>query len=227
MVLLPFLSPSCARRPRQARRRGADVRRGHHPALAPWLDTSRVRSANYRPSTAVLLGVHLLLLPARLARLEAAGGGYVLASRIATFHYFAHFLIVMPLVGLFETPKPLPGSILESVTAPQAGERIRPPGRRRRRTPDQGLTSLPAAARRPPPAGGRTAARPDPTTTPQGAPEGMIKNTRCRGGRRRGDPVRHRRPVGGGRSGAPPREVDLLGAVRHLRSAQLQRGFQV
>ena len=30
----------------------------------------------------------------------------------------ADWLIVMPLVGLFETPKALPGSILESVTGP-------------------------------------------------------------------------------------------------------------
>ena len=45
-------------------------------------------------------------------------GGYVLASQICTAYYFAHFLIVMPLCGLFETPKKLPGSILESVTGP-------------------------------------------------------------------------------------------------------------
>ena len=38
--------------------------------------------------------------------------------------------IVMPLVGLFETPKPLPGSILESVTGPgkQVGSSGMPAG---------------------------------------------------------------------------------------------------
>ena len=45
-------------------------------------------------------------------------GGYVLASRLCTIYYFAHFLIIMPLVGLFETPDRLPGSILETVTGP-------------------------------------------------------------------------------------------------------------
>ena len=45
-------------------------------------------------------------------------GGYVLVSRICTIYYFAHFLLVMPLVGLFETPKPLPASIGEPVLNP-------------------------------------------------------------------------------------------------------------
>ena len=42
-------------------------------------------------------------------------GGYVIASRIATFYYFAHFLIILPLLGLFETPRKIPGSIAEAV----------------------------------------------------------------------------------------------------------------
>jgi ubiquinol-cytochrome c reductase cytochrome b subunit len=44
-------------------------------------------------------------------------GGYVIAARILTFYYFAHFIIVMPVVGLLERPKPLPTSITESVLA--------------------------------------------------------------------------------------------------------------
>ena len=36
----------------------------------------------------------------------------------------AHFLLVMPLVGLFETPTPMPNSIAESVTGP--GKQIEP-----------------------------------------------------------------------------------------------------
>ena len=42
-------------------------------------------------------------------------GGYVIAARILTAYYFIHFLIIMPLVGVIETPKPLPGSISEAV----------------------------------------------------------------------------------------------------------------
>ena len=44
-------------------------------------------------------------------------GGYVIAARILTFYYFAHFLIVLPVLGLIERPRPLPASITESVLA--------------------------------------------------------------------------------------------------------------
>ena len=37
------------------------------------------------------------------------------SARILTIYYFAYFLIILPLLGLFETPKPLPNSIAESV----------------------------------------------------------------------------------------------------------------
>jgi ubiquinol-cytochrome c reductase cytochrome b subunit len=36
---------------------------------------------------------------------------------VFTALYFAYFLIALPLLGLFETPKKLPGSIAESVLA--------------------------------------------------------------------------------------------------------------
>ena len=82
----------------------------------PWLDTSKVRSANYRPvyrvffwlfvASAVGLG-YLGAMPAE--------GGYVLASRLLAVYYFAFFLVVMPLLGLFETPRALPASIADAV----------------------------------------------------------------------------------------------------------------
>ena len=88
-------------------------------ALAPWLDTSRIRSCNYRPIYRqffwVFFAVCIIL---GWLGAKPPEGGYVIAARVCTFYYFAHFLIVMPLVGLFETPKALPGSILESVTGP-------------------------------------------------------------------------------------------------------------
>ena len=46
---------------------------------------------------------------------KPAEGGYVIASRLCTAYYFAHFLIILPLLGIFEKPKPLPSSITESV----------------------------------------------------------------------------------------------------------------
>jgi ubiquinol-cytochrome c reductase cytochrome b subunit len=39
----------------------------------------------------------------------------VVIGRIATAWYFIHFLIVLPLLGFFEKPKPLPTSISEPV----------------------------------------------------------------------------------------------------------------
>ncbi len=39
----------------------------------------------------------------------------MIAARILTVYYFAHFLIILPLLGLFEKTKPLPNSISESV----------------------------------------------------------------------------------------------------------------
>ncbi len=82
----------------------------------PWLDTSRVRSTKYRPIykwffwlfaiTCLALG-YLGAMPAE--------GAYVTWARIFTFYYFAHFLLVMPIVGLIETPNKLPNSITEAV----------------------------------------------------------------------------------------------------------------
>ena len=40
---------------------------------------------------------------------------YVAISQIASAYYFAHFLIILPLVSKLETPLPLPNSISESV----------------------------------------------------------------------------------------------------------------
>jgi ubiquinol-cytochrome c reductase cytochrome b subunit len=39
----------------------------------------------------------------------------VAVSQLATAYYFAHFLIILPLVSKFERPLPLPNSISESV----------------------------------------------------------------------------------------------------------------
>jgi quinol-cytochrome oxidoreductase complex cytochrome b subunit len=43
-------------------------------------------------------------------------------GRIGTAYYFLHFLIVMPIVGLIETPKPVPDSIAKSVLATTPAE---------------------------------------------------------------------------------------------------------
>ncbi len=82
--------------------------------FVPWLDTSRVKSGRYRPLyrqffwlfviTCVLLGWLGSKPPI---------GGYVTLARLLTAWYFIHFLIVLPLLGFIEKPKPLPASITE------------------------------------------------------------------------------------------------------------------
>src|SRR5262249_16402048 len=42
-------------------------------------------------------------------------GGYVVLSRVLTIWYFAHFLVLLPLLGFFETPRPVPNSISEAL----------------------------------------------------------------------------------------------------------------
>ena len=88
----------------------------------PWLDRSKVRSASYRPLfkqafwvfVAVCIGLgYLGAMPAE--------GLYVTIAQVLTFYYFAHFLLILPLLGIFETPKPLPASITESVLGSKSG----------------------------------------------------------------------------------------------------------
>jgi ubiquinol-cytochrome c reductase cytochrome b/c1 subunit len=95
--------------------------------FVPWLDRCRVRSAKYRPVYKwffwlfVVSCVGLGYLGAKPPE-----GAYVVWSRIFTFYYFAHFLLVMPIVGLWETPSRLPKSIADSVQAkrqPDAAEK--------------------------------------------------------------------------------------------------------
>jgi ubiquinol-cytochrome c reductase cytochrome b/c1 subunit len=90
-------------------------------ALVPWLDTSKVRSAVYRPlyKQFFWVWVFVCFLLGWLGA-KPPEGGYVIAARIATLYYFAHFLVIMPLLGLFETPRPLPRSIVDSVLGPGA-----------------------------------------------------------------------------------------------------------
>ncbi len=88
--------------------------------VLPWLDTSRVRSMRYRP----VARWFFLIFVFAAALLGYCGGqlpeGWVLwASRAATLYYFAYFLLILPILGLVETPKPRPASIADSVLSPR------------------------------------------------------------------------------------------------------------
>ncbi len=84
--------------------------------VLPWLDTSKVRSMRFRPVARMwfLLFVIVCLVLGYLGG-KPAEGVYVMWAQIATAYYFAFFLIILPLLGIMETPKPLPRSISESV----------------------------------------------------------------------------------------------------------------
>lgn len=78
----------------------------------PWLDTSRVRSARFRP----IYRKMMFLLIADIFVLAAVGahepvGVWIVLGRSATLYYFFHFLVLLPLVGALERPLPLPESI--------------------------------------------------------------------------------------------------------------------
>ncbi|WP_404482733.1 cytochrome bc complex cytochrome b subunit [Novosphingobium sp. BL-52-GroH] len=83
----------------------------------PWLDRSPVRSGSYRPLYKKFFWFGLI--PA-MAVLFYCGGAaaaepYVMISQLAALYYFAHFLIILPVVSTIEKPLPLPFSITEAV----------------------------------------------------------------------------------------------------------------
>jgi quinol-cytochrome oxidoreductase complex cytochrome b subunit len=82
----------------------------------PWLDTSKVRSARYRPLFRQFFWI-LVVCCIGLGYLgsQPPEGGFVLAARILTAYYFIHFLVILPLLGLVEKPRAVPASISESV----------------------------------------------------------------------------------------------------------------
>jgi ubiquinol-cytochrome c reductase cytochrome b subunit len=90
--------------------------------VLPWLDRSPVRSARFRPVFRIffwLLFIDCILL-GYLGGMPAEGI-YVLLSRLATAWYFLHFLVILPMLSVFETTKPLPKSISEPVLATARG----------------------------------------------------------------------------------------------------------
>lgn len=101
--------------------------------ILPWLDRSKVRSARFRPMyrqffwlliiDCVLLG----MVGANSPDASVFGGAswaqgsllesftYLHLGMITTAYYFAHFIIILPALGMFEKTLPLPQSISEPV----------------------------------------------------------------------------------------------------------------
>ncbi|GLS32107.1 ubiquinol-cytochrome c reductase cytochrome b subunit [Mesorhizobium albiziae] len=90
--------------------------------VVPWLDTSKVKSARYRPSYRVfywLFAINAIFLG--WLGSKPAEGWYIPAMQISTLYYFAFFLVVMPVLGLIETPRKTPNSITEAVLEKNRG----------------------------------------------------------------------------------------------------------
>ena len=84
--------------------------------ILPWLDTSPVKSGRFRPIFRlffVLFMVDAVLLG--VVGAKPAEGIWLTIGRIATAWYFLHFLVILPLLGVFERPRPLPTSISKPV----------------------------------------------------------------------------------------------------------------
>ena len=107
--------------------------------VLPWLDTSKVRSMRYRPTaklyfiifmvTCLVLGYcggqlpdnHVIPGLSTFKLGDADLNSMVWLSRVATLYYFAYFLVILPVLGLTETPTAQPESISTPVLSHPAG----------------------------------------------------------------------------------------------------------
>jgi ubiquinol-cytochrome c reductase cytochrome b/c1 subunit len=84
--------------------------------VLPWLDTSKVRSARFRPIYRQLIFVWVASFVALgLVGSHQPVGIWVVIGRVATAYYFLHFLVILPILGKLEKPLPLPESISRPV----------------------------------------------------------------------------------------------------------------
>jgi ubiquinol-cytochrome c reductase cytochrome b/c1 subunit len=90
--------------------------------VLPWLDTSKVKSARYRPiykwffALFVIAGVALGYLGSKPPE-----GLYVIFARVFTAYYFIHLLVILPVLGFIEKPSRMPGSITDDVLGTGSG----------------------------------------------------------------------------------------------------------
>ena len=86
------------------------------PLILPWLDSSKVRSAVFRPIYRIFFWVLIIdLLALGYVGAMPAEGLYLLIARVGTAYYFIHFLVILPLLSRIEKTDPLPISISEPV----------------------------------------------------------------------------------------------------------------
>ena len=83
--------------------------------LAPWLDTSLIRSGRYRPMFKwwfwLFVVNFVMLMWAGAMSPEALGGWIPAISLLGASYYFAYFLVILPILGVIERPLAPPASI--------------------------------------------------------------------------------------------------------------------
>ena len=94
-------------------------------ALAPWLDTSSVRSGRHRPMFKwwfALLAIDFVVL--MWCGAQPAEPPYSTIALIGSAYWFAYFLVILPLLGIIEKPNTPPATIEDDFNAhyaPKAG----------------------------------------------------------------------------------------------------------
>ena len=84
--------------------------------ILPWLDFSPVKSARYRPLYKQFFWLFIIdCFVLGWVGANPAEGHFVIIGQIGTAYYFAHLLVIIPLLAKFEKTRPLPTSISEPV----------------------------------------------------------------------------------------------------------------
>ena len=83
--------------------------------VLPWLDTCKVRSCRFRPVYKQFYWIFIFnFIVLGWVGSKVPEGHYLIISRICTTYYFVHFLIILPILGMFEKTLPVPLNIFRN-----------------------------------------------------------------------------------------------------------------
>ncbi len=83
--------------------------------VLPWLDTCKVRSCRFRPVYKQFYWIFIFnFIVLGWVGSKVPEGHYLIISRICTTYYFVHFLIILPILGMFEKTLPVPLNIFRT-----------------------------------------------------------------------------------------------------------------
>ena len=84
--------------------------------VLPWLDTCKVRSCRFRPIYKQFYWIFIFnFIVLGWVGSKVPEGHYLIISRICTAYYFTHFLIILPILGMFEKTLPVPLNIFKNL----------------------------------------------------------------------------------------------------------------